>query len=116
MSEHTWTRADLADLHARSEAERDRLMQRIATYEPVGPTCGDSVDRAELALEADLDHLVENRERDRLAQLDVLLQRLDAGTYDVCDACGGPVERPRQEAFPRATTCIACARSAGRRG
>jgi DnaK suppressor protein len=40
------------------------------------------------------------------------LEKLDEGTYGVCDACGGAIEPARLEAIPWATRCVACARAA----
>jgi DnaK suppressor protein len=50
---------------------------------------------------------------ERLASIDLALGRLEAGTYGVCEVCGGPIPEGRLEARPTATTCVACA---GRRG
>lgn len=48
-----------------------------------------------------------NAER-RLREIDIALERMAAGTYGVCEACGGPIDPARLEAFPSATTCIEC--------
>ena len=47
-----------------------------------------------------------------LADVTRAMAKLEEGTYDRCDACGGPVGRERQEALPWATLCV---RDAGRR-
>ncbi len=44
-----------------------------------------------------------------VGQIDAALQRLDAGTYETCDGCGGPIADDRLEARPVARTCIKCA-------
>lgn len=36
------------------------------------------------------------------------LQKLDQGTYGVCDECGKPIAPERLEAIPYATMCISC--------
>jgi DnaK suppressor protein len=36
------------------------------------------------------------------------LARIDAGTYGVCESCGGQVEPGRLEALPYAPYCIKC--------
>lgn len=48
--------------------------------------------------------------RAELAELDVAKDRIAAGTYWTCTACGGPIADGRLEARPAAQTCIACAR------
>jgi DnaK suppressor protein len=47
-----------------------------------------------------------------LADVTRAMAKLEEGTYDRCDACGGPVGQERQEALPWATLCV---RDAGRR-
>ena len=37
------------------------------------------------------------------------LERVDAGTYGTCTACGEPIAPARLEARPAAATCIRCA-------
>lgn len=46
---------------------------------------------------------------EHLAALDLALERVDQGTYGVCESCGREVEEGRLEARPEATACIACA-------
>jgi DnaK suppressor protein len=38
------------------------------------------------------------------------LERLDAGDYGLCEACGEPIPEGRLEARPWATTCVAHSR------
>jgi RNA polymerase-binding transcription factor len=47
--------------------------------------------------------------RQRLADLDLALQRFDAGTYGVCEFCGRPIPADRLAARPAARTCVGCA-------
>lgn len=46
---------------------------------------------------------------DRVARA---LQKLEEGTYGVCDACGGPIAPRRLEVAPESALCIDCARRA----
>ena len=48
------------------------------------------------------------RESVRLALIQEALRRLDAGTYGVCTACGGPVAAERLFVFPESGTCAHC--------
>lgn len=45
-----------------------------------------------------------------LAQTERALQRLAEGRYALCEVCSGPVGKARQQAFPRAVTCLRCQR------
>jgi RNA polymerase-binding transcription factor DksA len=47
--------------------------------------------------------------RARLADLEAALERLDDGTYGVCETCGEPIPDGRLEARPVARTCVGCA-------
>jgi RNA polymerase-binding transcription factor len=49
------------------------------------------------------------RARERLAEIDAALARLDAGGYGRCERCGGPIAPERLAARPAAATCIGCA-------
>ena len=53
--------------------------------------------------------------RDMLVQIERALQRLDDGTYGVCECCGNPIGKARLQAFPRATLCVACKQREERR-
>lgn len=41
-------------------------------------------------------------------------EAVDAGTYGVCEGCGGVIDPERLAARPQARTCIGCARRQGR--
>ena len=44
----------------------------------------------------------------RLAAVEAAVERMDAGVYGRCEACGGPIGEARLEAMPDATLCVAC--------
>jgi DnaK suppressor protein len=50
-----------------------------------------------------------SRARERLAEIDAALARLDEGSYGVCQRCGQPIGDDRLTARPAATTCFRCA-------
>ena len=47
--------------------------------------------------------------RDRLAEIDMALSRLDDGSYGVCQRCGQQIGAERLAARPAAATCVRCA-------
>ncbi|HSO63574.1 MAG TPA: TraR/DksA C4-type zinc finger protein [Ornithinibacter sp.] len=47
-----------------------------------------------------------DRVRDHLAELQAATDRLAAGTYGVCEVCGGSIDPARLEARPTAATCV----------
>jgi RNA polymerase-binding protein DksA len=50
-------------------------------------------------------------EESLLEQVEAAIERLQAGTYGVCQQCGHKVGMERLQAVPYAAHCIACARS-----
>ena len=49
-----------------------------------------------------------NNARDMVEQVQHALQRIEQGTYGICESCGRPIGKYRLQAFPRATLCLAC--------
>lgn len=90
---------------------RNRVAARIAAVQgdERRETRDDQTDTAHLwedadIRDADLDQLI-----DELNEIDAALQRLDLGSYGVCESCGQPIPDDRLEAMPFATTCVECA-------
>ncbi|MFF7774196.1 TraR/DksA family transcriptional regulator [Streptomyces tanashiensis] len=54
--------------------------------------------------------------REMLEQSEHALERLDAGTYGLCEVCGKPIGKARMQAFPRATLCVEDKQRQERRG
>jgi RNA polymerase-binding protein DksA len=52
--------------------------------------------------------LFASREGRYLSYLDQALDRIEAGTYGYCDACGDAIAKARLEAVPTAKLCVAC--------
>ncbi|MFE7037379.1 TraR/DksA family transcriptional regulator, partial [Streptomyces sp. NPDC057621] len=53
--------------------------------------------------------------REMLEQTERALERLDAGTYGLCENCGNAIGKARMQAFPRATLCVECKQKQERR-
>ncbi len=47
-------------------------------------------------------------EREQLQRINMALQRLDAGTYGLCNECGMKIPPERLEILPYATLCVNC--------
>jgi RNA polymerase-binding transcription factor DksA len=108
--------------HARSllEAEQDRVLRRLAvlTGEHRGfveasldSNADDEHDPegATIAFERSQVEALVRQAETRLAEVAAALERLDAGTYGACAACGEPVPAARLAARPAAATCVVCA-------
>jgi RNA polymerase-binding transcription factor DksA len=53
--------------------------------------------------------------RSRREQVERALERVEAGTYGICETCGQQIAAERLEASPAVTECIACRRNSERR-
>lgn len=65
--------------------------------------CGSDNFEQEFAL-----HLMENS-TETLESIDAALERIDEGTYNICEACGVKIPKKRLQAIPYATMCVKCA-------
>ena len=96
------------------ERERDRASAQVARPLPTTITSpqADALDcAADLSLWtiAQATHLAARR---RLAQAEMALACLRAGTYGTCRECGQTIDPARLDVLPAATLCVDCQRRA----
>lgn len=68
----------------------------------------DTYDIASDERDREINLLLSDRERKKLAQVDDALARLDAGEYGECEECGGEIAQGRLEAMPFSRLCVTC--------
>lgn len=68
----------------------------------------DQADAGSKTLEREQELSLANNAREMLTQSRHAIDRLDDGTYGICESCGGPIGKLRLEAAPRATLCLPC--------
>lgn len=68
----------------------------------------DPGDRASLETERNFTLRVKDRERKLVAKVKEALQRVEDGTYGICEHCGEDISEKRLEARPVTTSCIEC--------
>ena len=51
---------------------------------------------------------LKGRERKLLAKIDEAIEKIDNGTYGICEGCGEEINLKRLEARPVTTMCIEC--------
>ena len=101
-------------------AERGRTLERLAglerefdgIVEAAGAANADDEhdpEGATIAFEREHVAALRSQARERVAEIDAALRRLDEGGYGVCERCGQPIAAGRLTARPTATTCVACA-------
>jgi RNA polymerase-binding transcription factor DksA len=108
------------DARARLDTERQQTLERLARlnddydsvvvasrdtnaddeHDPEGATI--AFERSQIGALVQQAHL-------HLAEIDAAVERLDAGTYGVCERCGELIGEGRLAARPVARTCIRCA-------
>ena len=98
---------------------RERLLLALETaHQELGELEGQSRDIGDFASGVDepinvpweLSPAREEQLRQRTGELEDALERLEAGTYGVCESCGRPIAIERLEALPETRLCIDCAR------
>ncbi len=110
----------LAELHEQRAHSGQIVAEQEADLSGLLRDAGDGAgqDQADLgatSFERDHELTVLNHEREKLAQIDRALARIDDGTYGVCESCGNAIGKMRLMAFPRATMCLTCKQREERR-
>jgi RNA polymerase-binding transcription factor DksA len=123
--EDPWTPEEVAEARAELEGEVVRLNAEITTSEQSlvglmrdsGDGAGDDdADTGTKNITREHEMSLAANAREMLEQTERALQRLDAGTYGLCEICGKPIGKARMQAFPRATLCVEDKQKQERRG
>jgi DnaK suppressor protein len=113
-----FTKKELADLRKRLQDERDELQRQASEIveasfgtpqsELTGEVSFDEeyADAGTATFERERDLSLTNNIRDLTEKIDRALERIDEGTYGLCERCGKPIEKARIKALPYATLCI----------
>lgn len=110
----------MGDSRERLIADREAVQQRLAGLEREFAGLVESASQANaddehdpegatIAFERQYVAALIGQARERLAQIDAALRRLDEGSYGICERCGQPIGAERLEARPAASTCVRCA-------
>ena len=91
---------------ARKKLEEERAQLLARSIPAPEPARGDEADLAAMEQAKERALWLANDQKQRLAQIEQALARIDAGTYGICDACGKPIALERMEANPLAILCI----------
>lgn len=65
-------------------------------------------DQGSATFERELDITLEENLKDRRAEVQRALARIEDGTYGACERCSAEIPKERMEAVPTACLCIAC--------
>lgn len=96
------------DPRALLEAERDSLR---AELDELGGLDYDAnfADSSQVTAERGEAETLANTLRETLEDVEHALQKIDEGTYGVCEGCSKPIAAARLEAMPAAKLCMECA-------
>lgn len=121
------TSKEITALRDRLLEERSELSEQLTTIEEdtfaatQSELSGDvglddeAADAGTATFEREKDLSIENNVRDLLVKISRALERIDAGTYGVCDRCGKTIEKARIKALPYVDLCIKDAQAQSRR-
>jgi DnaK suppressor protein len=68
----------------------------------------DPSDRATLESDRNFTLRIRDRERKLISKIREALERIEAGTYGICEECGEDISEQRLKARPVTTLCIEC--------
>jgi RNA polymerase-binding transcription factor DksA len=116
--ESNWTQSELNAVRKLLQGDAEELMLEIAKAEESfhalifesGEGAGDDqADAGTKTFEREHEISILSNKKDLLDQTNRALERIDAGTYGVCENCGKQIGKLRlQEANTRATLCMPC--------
>ncbi len=73
-----------------------------------GDNFPDPTDRAALESDRNFTLRIRDRERKLIGKIKEALERIEEGTYGICEACGEEISENRLKARPVTTLCIDC--------
>jgi len=65
-------------------------------------------DSGTATFERERDLTLENNIKDLAGRVNAALEKIDKGTYGICDNCGAEIDPARLKAVPYANLCITC--------
>ena len=101
----------MSQWRARLESQRQEVQERIDKIRRAEQqeTAGGETDTAHEWENADVRDDLLAVAGQELRQIDAALQRIDLGTYGLCEVCEEPIAEKRLDVLPFATRCIECA-------
>jgi RNA polymerase-binding transcription factor len=127
MAQSKLTRAEIRSLRTQLTEEQEELAAQLTSIEEETFSATQSEMNGDVGLddevadagtstfEREKDLSIENNVRDLLQKIERALERIDVGTYGVCERCGKPIPKTRIKALPYADLCIADAQARSRR-
>jgi len=92
---------------------RDELIEEIAKNrkmetDDLRNEIGDLYDLADNERDRQLSHILNDRDREKLIEINDALERIEDGTYGICEECGKRITPNRLKIMPFARLCVPC--------
>jgi DnaK suppressor protein len=105
---HSMLQEQLSALQSNSSETVERLEDSTETHP-------DPNDRASAESERNFDLRLRDRDRKLIQKVQDALQRIEDGTFGICEECGEPIDDKRLTARPVTSQCIECKEEQERR-
>ncbi len=107
------TKKELQAFKKRLLNEKALLLQGISPKMEASPKTGDPeggdvCDIASSDRERDLRLRLTERDREKLRQIEEALERIEEGSFGICEKCGAKIPKGRLNVMPFTTTCVEC--------
>ena len=94
-------------------AMRDKLVKEISENRIPEPltapsNIGDLVDQAGDERDRELSLLLTGRDKEKLMAITEALEKINEGTYGICEECGEKIGQGRLKVMPLAKLCVSC--------
>jgi len=101
-------RAELVSLRERILAAAEQVVADDEETGEITTAAGDQhlADHASVILDREVDETLEENAGHVIVEIDDALERIAAGTYGLCAACGTQIPEERLAAVPYATLCV----------
>lgn len=95
-------------LNQRMDALLAEANKTVSGMTDQGENYPDPTDRASMESERNFTLRIRDRERKLIGKIKEAIERLDNGTYGICESCGEEISEERLKARPVTTLCIDC--------
>jgi DnaK suppressor protein len=88
---------------------RADIIRNLNSIDPELDLDGDDVDHVQGMALSEMSEKLSQRDLDRLNRLDAALQKIEDGTFGICEDCGDVIGEKRLEIIPGVELCVNCA-------
>jgi len=99
---------DVEHKHLTDELAQLETNKSTAEERREGSPFGKREEEATETLELEKRLALENRIRQEMAAVEHAMEKIEKGTYGLCDNCGKKIDPNRLEALPQASLCLNC--------